>query len=52
VKNVLHVGGFVMERPMLTGIKARAEGRQPFLPNEPFEFGLWALALLAGLVSA
>jgi hypothetical protein len=52
VKNILHVGGFVMERAMMTGIKARAEGRPPFTGSLVVEFVVWVLALLAGLVSA
>ena len=52
VKNILHVGGFVMERTMMTGIQARAEGRQPYPPSQAAEFVVWALALGIGLASA
>jgi hypothetical protein len=52
VKNILHVGGFVMERAMMTGIKARAEGRIPFAADEVVGIVVWVLALLVGLASA
>jgi hypothetical protein len=52
VKNILHVGGFVMERAMMTGIKAHAEGRLPFAGSQVVEIVVWVLALGIGLASA
>jgi hypothetical protein len=49
VKNILHVGRFVMERAMMTGIKERAESRLPFAGSQAVEIMLWALALLVDL---
>jgi len=48
----IDVGGFVMERRMITGIRDRAEGRSELPGIEAIEIGLWALALLAGIIAA
>lgn len=49
---VMDVGGFVMERRMMEGIKIRAEGGREPAGIEAIEIGLWLLALLAGLGGA
>jgi hypothetical protein len=48
----LDVGGFVMERRMLKGLKDRAEGRiePPYI--ETVEIVVWAVAFLEGLAAA
>ncbi|MEJ2211644.1 MAG: hypothetical protein P8129_21770 [Anaerolineae bacterium] len=49
---VMDVGGFVMERRMMQGIKDRAEGRLDPPGSEAIEIGLWVVALAAGLTAA
>ncbi len=49
---VMDVGGFVMERRMMQGIKDRAEGRFDPAGIEAVEIGLWVVALLVGLAGA
>lgn len=48
----MDLGGFVMEQRMLHGIKLRAEGWREPPWAEAAEIGLWAAALLCGLVAA
>ncbi|MGD8464511.1 MAG: hypothetical protein PVI09_11645, partial [Anaerolineae bacterium] len=49
---VMDVGGFVMERRMMQGIKDRAEGNLEPESIEVIEIALWLLALAAGLAGA
>ncbi|HEY3343845.1 MAG TPA: hypothetical protein VGJ97_02890 [Anaerolineaceae bacterium] len=49
---VVDMGGFVMERGMLQGIKDHAERRIPATYVEPLGIVLWALALAAGFAAA
>jgi hypothetical protein len=49
---VMDVGGFVMERRMMQGIKNRAEERIEPAGIEAIEIVLWLLALVAGLAGA
>ncbi len=49
---VMGVGAFVMEQNMMQGTQLRAEGRHEVSFTEPLEFGLWAIALVAGLAAA
>lgn len=49
---VMDVGGFVMERRMMQGIKDRAEGRTEPAGIEVVEIVLWLLALIVGLAGA
>jgi hypothetical protein len=49
---LLDAGGFVMERRMLWGLKARAEGRTEPAYLETVEIVVWVLALLEGLAAA
>jgi len=49
---VMDLGGFVMERRMMQGIKDRAEGRFDPPRIEGIEIALWLLALVAGLAAA
>jgi hypothetical protein len=49
---VMDVGGFVMERRMMHGIKDRAEGRFDPPGIEAVEIGLWVAALVVGLAGA
>jgi hypothetical protein len=49
---VMDVGGFVMERRMMQGIKDRAEGRSDPVAGETVEIALWIVALVAGLAAA
>lgn len=50
--HVVGLGAFIMERNMMTGLKARAEGIGEPGWIEPLEIGLWFAALLAGLAAA
>lgn len=52
VKTVLNLGGFVMERNMLEGIRDRVEGRYEPLWIEFGEIGLWLAALVCGIWAA
>ena len=52
VGNFIDLGGFVMERNMMYGIKERAEGRGEVWYIEPLEIALWFFALLVGLAAA
>jgi hypothetical protein len=49
---VMSVGAFVMEQNMMQGTQLRAEGKHELSFTEPLEFGLWAVALVAGLAAA
>jgi hypothetical protein len=49
---IMDVGGFVMERRMMQGIKVRAEGRRDPPITEMVEIGLWVVALVVGLAGA
>ena len=49
---VMDVGGFVMERRMMQGIKDRAEGQIDPASIEAIEIALWLLALASGLGGA
>ncbi len=49
--NIINVSGFVMEKAMLTGLKARAEGRG-FPPHEGIEIVLWLAAFGTGIGAA
>lgn len=48
----INLGGFVMERNMMTGIKTRAEGGSEPALIEPVEIVLWLAALVVGLIAA
>jgi hypothetical protein len=48
----MDIGGFVMERGMMLGIKARAEGKVEPSYIEAVEIGMWFIALLCGLAGA
>jgi hypothetical protein len=48
----MDVGGFVMERGMMLGIKERAEGKVEPATIEIVEITLWLIALLCGLAGA
>lgn len=48
---LIDVGGFVMERKMITGIKLRAEGRVEGAYVQPLEIVVWLLALAVGITA-
>jgi hypothetical protein len=52
MKTFMNLGGFIMERNMMTGLKTRAEGGSEPGFTEPLEIILWLAALAAGLVAA
>lgn len=50
--NAISVSGFVMEKGMLDGLKARAEGRIPPSYDLALGFILWMIAFITGIVCA
>jgi hypothetical protein len=52
VSTVVELGGFVMERRMIEGLKLRAEGGTEPAAVEAIEIALWMAALVAGLGAA
>jgi hypothetical protein len=52
MKTFMNLGGFIMERNMMTGLKTRVEGGSEPGFTEPLEIILWLAALAAGLVAA
>ena len=52
IKVFMNLGGFIMERNMMTGLKTRVEGGSEPGYTEPLEIALWLAALAAGLVAA
>jgi hypothetical protein len=48
----MNLGGFIMERNMMTGLKTRAEGGVEPGFTEPLEIFLWLAALVVGIVAA
>jgi hypothetical protein len=49
---LMDVGEFPMVRKMLTGIRDRVEGDPQTPTEELIELGLWAMAILVGLIAA
>lgn len=52
LKVFMNLGGFIMERNMMTGLKTRAEGGGEVSFIEPLEIVLWLATLVVGLVAA
>lgn len=52
MKFILNLGGFIMERDMLEGIRDRAQGVFEPLWTEYAEIGLWLIALVCGILAA
>lgn len=52
LKVFMNLGGFIMERNMMTGLKARAEGGGEPGAIEPLEIILWLATLAVGIVAA
>ncbi len=52
LKVFMNLGGFIMERNMMTGLKARAEGGTEPGFIEPLEILLWLATLAVGVVAA
>jgi hypothetical protein len=52
ITNVINLGGFVMEKGMIDGLKARAEGNVPASWTEGAGIAAWLLNLAIGLAAA
>ncbi len=52
LKIFMNLGGFIMERNMMSGLKTRAEGGSEPSIIEPSEIALWLVTLAVGLVAA
>lgn len=52
VRGIISVGGFIMERNMMEGVRDRAEGRFEPLWIEYAEIAIWLIALVSGILAA
>ncbi len=52
VRGIISVGGFIMERNMMEGVRDRAEGRFEPLWIEYVEIVIWLVALVCGILAA